>query len=119
MNYAANECRSDFLYKQAMSNGLMSFIYDVISPGVQGFPRKTYPLVPIVASLWTPFIEQNQGRIYRRITNDSLALSWVREIILSRNPDLGDYQPTVAIVVTWHNFVLPNGELVSMTPPQS
>ena len=98
---------------QVVPNGLISFEYDIISHQVQEFPRTNYPLVPAVASLWTEYIEQNQGILFRRITYDPLELSWVREMIVSQNPDLSDYQPSVAIVVTWHNLMLPNGQSVS------
>ena len=98
---------------QAVPNGLISFAHHILSPRVQGFPRTAYPVVPAMASVWTEFFEQSQGILFSRITYDPLELSWVKKMIVKQNPQLGDYKPKVAVVVTWHNFVLPNGRSVS------
>ena len=99
---------------QVMSNGLISFHSEVTSSEVQAFPRTAHPLLPVVAPLWTAFTDQNNGKLLHRITTDEVQLSWVREMIIRQNPALSDYQPSVAAIATWQNFVLPNGATVSI-----
>lgn len=94
---------------QIIGNGVISFRWFLASSQLQNFPRADYPIIPVVA----PFISQDDGILFRRNTSDPLTLSWVKQQILSQNPDLSDYEPLVALVVTWHNFVLPNKESVS------
>ena len=100
---------------QLSDNGIVSFsgTAGVLSNRVQSFPRVVYPLIPTVVPLWTTFIPQTQGILFRRITEESFQLSWVKSAITHQNPDLQDYEPSVAVIITWHDFVLPNGETVS------
>ena len=53
--------------------------------------------MPLIAPLWTDF--RSVTTLYR-VTNDSDTLQLVRDMIVSRNPALSDYQPSVALVVT-------------------
>ena len=99
-----------------MRSGLLSYHNEVLAPEVEAFPRTAYPLVPVMAPLWTESLSLRQGRIFFRNTSNQVQLSWVREMIVSRNPDLSDYQPSVAFVVTWHNLMLPNRQSVSHKP---
>ena len=76
------------------------------------FPRTDFPKLPLVTALWTLFEEQ--GSVFYRLTDDPENLNWTRQLILSENPDLENYQPLLALIVTWHGFVLPTiYELVS------
>lgn len=99
---------------QINSNGLIVFHWYLQSSQLQNFPRADYPITPIISPLWTPFVPQDNGILFRRNTSDPLTLSWVRRLILLQNPDLDEYEPLVALVVTWHNFVLPNRDYVSL-----
>jgi 5'-3' exonuclease len=53
--------------------------------------------MPIIAPLWTDFRSANT--MYR-VTDDPDTLQLVREMISSRNPNLRNYQPSLAVVVT-------------------
>ena len=100
---------------QLFDNGIVSFINSggVLSNRVQSLPRVVYPLIPIVVPLWTTFIPQTQGILFRRITYEPSQLAWVKSTITHQNPDLQEYEPSVAVIITWHDFVLPNEESVS------
>ena len=98
---------------QASYNGLVTFVYDLLSPQVQSIPRTGYPLIPVVAPLWTRYTPQTLGSLFSRISYDSLDLNLVKQIISQQNPNLTDYSPSVAVIVTWHDYVLTTGEAVS------
>ena len=89
----------------------MGFNFTLVSALAQAFSRTAYPVIPVVAPLWTTFIPQTSGSIFRRVTYDPVDLSWVKQMIVEQNANLTDYQPSVAVVVTWHNFVISHGEL--------
>ena len=91
------------------SNGVMGFNFTLVSAHPQAFPRTAYPVIPVVAPLWTTFIPQTSGSIFRRVTYDPVELSWVKQMIVEQNANLTDYQPTVAVVVTWHDFIISDG----------
>ena len=63
---------------------------------VEHFPRMDNSM-PLIAPLWTDI--RSVTTLYR-VTNDSDTLQLVRDMVVSRNPALSDYQPSVALVVT-------------------
>ena len=108
LNYFS--CNVNNFFLQLAGNGLVTFVFDLVSYQVQRLPRIVYPVIPIIAPLWTTFVPQTFGTVFRRITSDPVQLSWVKSLILLQNPHLQDYEPTVAIIATWHDFVLPNSD---------
>lgn len=57
--------------------------------------------VPLLAVLWRDFHFVLSGSVYYRQANDSKTLEQVRSVIADVNPGLRDYQPTLAVIVTW------------------
>lgn len=57
--------------------------------------------VPVIAPRWTDWTFKETGSIYYRETRDQTTLDQVAEMIADVNPGLGDYQPTLAVIVTW------------------
>jgi len=53
--------------------------------------------LPIIAPLWSSL---RPLTIHHRITSESDTLRRVTDMIASNNPDLADYSPTLAVVVT-------------------
>ena len=94
---------------------MIGFGFTLLSYQVRSLPREAYPLIPVMAPLWTTFVPQSFGSIFRRITYDPVELIWAKQIIVEGNAAFFDYQPLVAVVITWHDFVLPetNGQSVS------
>lgn len=98
---------------QVSTNGLITFNYGFAQPRVQGLPRTSFPTVPLITPLWTSFITQDEGILFRRITSDPVHLAWAKTILTRKNIDLADFQPLVTVIVTWLDFNLPNGHFVS------
>lgn len=101
---------------QFSSNGLITFNDQFASNQVMAFPRSAKPRVPIVAPLWTDIASQNTGDFYMRLVRDQATLFLVKLVLLKRNPDLVDYQPSEALVATWHEVQLRAGPTVSLYP---
>lgn len=99
-----------------MRNGLLSFGFYFLSSQLQSFPRVDYPVIPLVAPLWSsiPYRAQTNGTLFVRSVYDQVSLSTVKKRILLQNPDLSDYEPLAVDIITWKNFVLPNKESVSL-----
>jgi hypothetical protein len=73
---------------------------------VEHFPRRTYPLVPVIAPLWTDIIFREGGALYYRITEESSLLNSVAGRIAQQNVAFEGYQPTLALVATWFQGLL-------------
>jgi hypothetical protein len=43
--------------------------------------------------------------IYGRVSHDPFILDEVKEMVAQRNPMLSGYDPSVAVIITWHNNV--------------
>lgn len=54
-----------------------------------------------MAPAWTDWTFLHTGSLYYRATEDRATLDQVVEMITDVNPGLGDYQPTLAVIVTW------------------
>ena len=57
--------------------------------------------VPIIAPIWADLDFSDEGRIYYRSTQDPGLLDQVRQMIADVNPGMSDYEPTLAVIVTW------------------
>ncbi len=80
---------------------------------VESFPRVSLPVLPIITPLWTDTYEL-YGIYFWRITYNDFELFHVKEILLDLNPDLMEFDPSVAVIVTWHDLLLlPDHEFVS------
>ena len=102
-------------FAQFSSNGLITFNDQLSSNRVVDFPRSDMPQVPIVAPLWTDIVSsQNMGILYARFVDDEASLSLVKQMLLRQNLDLADYQPSEAVIVTWHQVQLEGGPTVSI-----
>ena len=58
---------------------------------------------PVIATLWTVSISEDEGKrtIYSRVAYDEATLNLVKGMATEGNADINDYQPSLAIVVTW------------------
>jgi hypothetical protein len=73
------------------------------------------PLLPFIAPLWTPYRLQVGGYAFSNADKDDPErLRLARQLILSQNPDLSDYQPSLVYIVTWQNFLILSGAQVSL-----
>ena len=64
-------------------------------------------MVPLITPLWTAFIDQELGILFRRITYDAIHLAWAKDMLLEYNIELDSFEPLVAVIVTWLDFDLP------------
>ena len=64
---------------------------------VTGLPRVSSPHVPLIVPLWANF---KPLTISYRVSQDPETLLQVTSMITSRNPDLSEYNPSLAVVVT-------------------
>ena len=64
--------------------------------------------------LWTTFVSQNEGILFRRITYDAVNLGWAKEMLVKYNLDLEMFEPSVAVIVTWLDYNLPTSSFVSV-----
>lgn len=55
----------------------------------------------MIAPLWADLTFDISGTVYSRATNDPATLVQVVAVITALNPGLSDYQPTLAVIVTW------------------
>ena len=90
---------------QIASNGLMSSSAMLKDLNLFAeFPRESAPLLPLIAPLWANF--RKPLTIHYRVTGDPNTLQQVTEMIAYRNPELRDYQPSLAVVATVENAKL-------------
>ena len=88
------------IFLQASTNGVLSFGEAFESYMVTTLPRITMAL-PLMAVLWRDFDFSFSGSVYHRQANDTETLAQVRSMIADVNPGLSDYQPILAVIVTW------------------
>lgn len=55
----------------------------------------------MIAPFWVDFTFRTSGAVYSRATNDQATLDQVAGMIANLNPGFSDYQPTLAVVITW------------------
>lgn len=67
------------------------------------FPRFYHPILPLIAPLWASF---RSVPLHYRVTKDRNTLDRVVHMIAERNPELNDYQPDLAVVLTAVDAVL-------------
>ena len=57
---------------------------------------------PIVAPLWADY---NSGSIFHRSITNSSIINHLTRMIVDINSNYSDYQPTLAVVVTWDSVL--------------
>ena len=100
---------------QFSTNGLITFNDEFASGDVVELPRMSRPLVPLLAPLWTDI--NRGGELFARLFSDQETLSTVKQMLLRHNPTLTDYNPSQALVATWHMAELADGTTVSSRGP--
>ena len=93
---------------QVSTNGLITFNYRYAGSRVQSLPRTSFPTVPLITPLWTSFIKQDEGILFRRITYEDTDLGWAKDMLTNTSTGFSNFHPTVAVIVTWLDFSLPN-----------
>ncbi len=84
------------------SNGLLSFRTPYLAFPPRPFDRDFSEFSDaIIAPLWAGFRTTRFGSIFYRFTDNDTVLERVAEVISSRNSNYSNYQPTLAIIVTW------------------
>ena len=99
-----------FFFSQITSNGVFSFeevnitqLQFLQSQSSNTLTSSQSSATPLIATLWTltPSEQDGNRTLYTRVAQDNTTLGLVRDMIAVENTALSDYQPTVAIVVTW------------------
>ena len=57
--------------------------------------------VPLIAPLWIDLDFQEFGLLFYRVSQDPPTLERVKSMVIQTNPTLSNYQPTLAVIVTW------------------
>lgn len=62
---------------------------------------------PIIAPLWCDFHSSfiSGSKFYRSYTQDKEILGRVKEMIANASTRYSDYQPTLAVIVTWNSLL--------------
>ena len=82
------------------------FDYTSKSPGP--FTRLfTGSFDPVIAPLWATYFE-DQGNVSYRSTNNSNVLDQFTRMITDADSGIGDYKPTLAIILTWKESSRPS-----------
>ena len=72
------------------SNGILSFVeFDSLEQ-----PSS----IPLITTLWTLAVEQQNGTFYSRVTQDNSTLGLIKELL---KEDSQNFQPHLAVVATW------------------
>lgn len=92
------------------TNGLVSFedAHDTYTP----CDLPCTP-VPVITPAWTDWTIEDTGSLFYRVTQEQATLDLVKEMITDVNPGLSDYQPTLAVIVTWFEARLLSDKSVS------
>ena len=67
----------------------------------------------VIAPAWTNWTFEDSGTIYYRVAQDQVTLDQVVGMITEVNPELSDYLPTLAVIVTWFEARLSTNQSVS------
>lgn len=94
-----------FCSLQASNNGLVTFREHYNSHQTSSFPRKSLP-IPLIAPLWAHTIPALSGSVYHRVSQDSRTLEQVALMITEKNQGLGDYSPSIAVIISWFEMRL-------------
>ena len=65
------------------------------------FPFPITTPIALIAPLWVDLQFITLGAIYSRVTYDPDTLNQVVRMLTDLNPALSDYQPELAVIVTW------------------
>ena len=101
------------IFVQVSTNGLISFrnpFFSHSEPFTQSFIQFDDP---IIAPLWGFFtnFEVSGSNVFSRVTNSQETLEMVATQLRTVNQDFKDYNPTLAVIVTWdglHGFSTPS-----------
>lgn len=55
----------------------------------------------MIAPQW--FVAHEGNTLYARVAEDTPTLEMVSEILTRENPEMRDFLPSLAVVMTWHN----------------
>ena len=96
---------------QVSTNGLLSF-----EGPYQSFEPCHFPCTPepVITPLWTDLDFSSRGLIYYRASQDPDILTQVVDMITAVNPGLSEYQPKLALVVTWFDATPRKNESVCL-----
>lgn len=78
-------------------------VTDIHTHHFRHFPRFIYPELPLIAPLWASF---RSVQLHYRVAQDNQTLQQVVHMISTRNGDLNDYRPKLAVVLTVIDAVL-------------
>ena len=76
------------------------------------FPRSSGELFAMIAPLWADFNFRNGGTLYYRIEDKQTVLDRISEKLVAQNQDYKSYRPTLAVIVTWFESTLFQGDIV-------
>ena len=95
---------------QVSTNGLLSFngTFSAVMP----CDLPCTP-VPVIAPAWADWTFENNGTLYYGVAQDQVTLDQVVGMITAVNPELSDYMPTLALIVTWFEARLYRNQSVS------
>ena len=82
------------------TKGILSFREPEYGHRLSSFPQQTFDF-PSIAPLWADFLFQSSGSVYVRETNDRDTLDQAADMLINLNSKLSDYQPRLALVITW------------------
>ena len=62
---------------------------------------------PLIATLWTLSSDQEGNRtLYSRVAEDEATLALVKRVSVGENAEMSDFQPSLAVIITWHRNTL-------------
>ena len=74
----------------------------------QSHPNDPLPLIPLITALIIfNSYDLTPVSVYYRTTNDTVILDRIVNITTGFNQNFSDYQPSIAIIVTWEDYSQP------------
>ena len=96
------------------TNGLISFRNPFSSLSPEPFTQSfTQFDDPIIAPLWGNFYNFFGSNVFSRVTNSQETLEMVATQLRTVNQDFTDYNPTLAVIVTWDRLYGFDSQLMS------
>lgn len=91
-------------------NGIISFHNSFTSITPQNFSDLNRIVDPVIVPLWADFDMNSSGPINYRYTENATTLDRISNMMQGVNPNLGDYEPALAVIVTWNSMQLRGGD---------
>lgn len=88
---------------QVSTNGIISFQSPFNSFRVSSLPTSS---APMIAPLWADYDFREAGNVYYRVSQDTVTLGRVQEMITEANPDFKGFSPSLCVIVTWSEATL-------------